>query len=152
MGLIQSIKAPKHLKDLTVIDLVLQGPKGPLGDRSCAPRPKGPHGNGSCAPRMLDGTLKDLSCKRRLVLCFIHNLGYPWFELFVATPYYDDTLCLSEADLVSWCACEYGNQVVYLHKPHLRTTLELITASRMHWRAGSSKSENSVFLHILSKE
>ena len=36
---------------------------------------------------------------------FIHNLGYPWFELFGAPPF-DTTMSLVKADLGSWCACE----------------------------------------------
>ena len=57
----------------------------------------------------------------------IHNLKdlkayVGGFELFGAPPF-DTAMGLVEADLVSWCACEYGNQLVYLHKSHLRTTL-----------------------------
>ena len=32
---------------------------------------------------------------------------------------------------MSWCACEYGNQLVYLHKPHLRITLQTLTGSHL---------------------
>jgi len=39
---------------------------------------------------------------------------------------------LVEADLGSWCACEYGNQLVYLHMPHLS------------WRAGPLRSFSAI--------
>jgi len=41
----------------------------------------------------------------RLVPCFIHNLGCPWFELSGAPPV-DTTMGLVEADLGSWCVGE----------------------------------------------
>jgi hypothetical protein len=46
--------------------------------------------------------------KCECVSCFIHNVGYPWSELF-GTPPFDTTIGLVEADLGSWSACEHGN-------------------------------------------
>ena len=37
--------------------------------------------------------------------CVIHNLGYPWFQLFRAPPL-DATLGVVKVNLGSWCACE----------------------------------------------
>ena len=49
-----------------------------------------------------------------------------------------------QADLGSWCACEYGNQLVYLHMPHWRITLQPFAASRLHWRAGPLRSSTAI--------
>ena len=51
--------------------------------------------------------LKDLKDDRTQLLSF-HNLGYPWLELLRSQPF-DTIMGLFEADLGSWCACEYGH-------------------------------------------
>jgi hypothetical protein len=47
----------------------------------------------------------------------IHDLGYPWFELFGATPP-DTTSGQVEAELGSWCACETVPLWSNSHAPH----------------------------------
>ena len=51
---------------------------------------------------------------------------------------------LVEADLGPWCACDYGNQLLYLHKPHFRITLQTLTASHLHCTAGSLRSFTAI--------